>query len=275
MEWSAEYIYSRVASISRRERYPAGSPNASEAALYRQLALEAGQRRTACCLGMTPELRSVLADCYQRLLSIDCSKDAIDIYGEWLTLQQRSKEEIVYSDWIDYLNLLPRASVDCVAGDGILCNLSGRDEAFMLMKAIHRVLEPSGCLVMRSLVMPSRPPGWQQLRDAYRSGQVDDAGFGLGLRLLGFCDQYYSVTTGMLDNAKIYDTCLKLNKDGNLSDDELAIVNRYIFRGFNWIPGEQEWPRFVDLLPFRMTTHQLQGKHWYGYYRLYKLTPVQ
>lgn len=274
MEWSDEYLQSRVASVSRRERYPAGSPNASESSLYRRLVLEVPQRRTACCLGMTPELRSVLADCYQRLLSIDCSKDAIAVYGEWLTIQQRSKEEIVFSEWISYLQSLPRASVDCVAGDGILANLSGHEEASMLMKAIHRVLEPSGCLVMRSPVIPSRPPGWQQLRDAYRSGQVDDAGFGLGLRLLGFCEQYYSESSGILDNAKVFDKCSRLNQDGHLSDAELSIVNRYIFRGLNWIPTEKMWRQFLNSLPFEVASYQLNGKHWYSYYRLFRLKPV-
>ena len=158
MMWSADFLRARVACFTTRVRYPAGSPDALESSLYKRLVLQVVHREIACCLGMTPELRIILSDYYQRIISIDCSADSIEIYADWLAEEQRLKEEVVLADWVDYLDSLPEHSLDCVVGDAILANLSGEDEARHLIMSIHRVLRSSGVLVMRSPVMPPAPP---------------------------------------------------------------------------------------------------------------------
>lgn len=273
MNWSDDSLRARVACFTTRSRYPAGSPDSLESSLYKHLVLQVVHREIACCLGMTPELRIILADCYRRIISIDCSRDSIEIYADWLGEEERLKEEVVLADWINYLDLLPEHCLDCVVGDAVLANLSGEDEARRLIMSIHRALRPSGVLVMRSLVMPPAPPSWREIRDAYRSSQLDEAAFGLATRLLGFCSESYIASTGMLDNSIVFDECSKLYKAGDLSNDEFMIVNRYFFRGLNWIPSESRWLKFAEALPFEVVAHQLQGKHWYQYYQIYELKP--
>lgn len=274
MDWSAEFLQARVACFSTQQRYPAGSPDTLECGLYRRLVQHVTCRGAACCLGMTPELRSILADCFRYVVSIDSSQHSIEIYAGWLSEQQRCKEEIVLADWTEYLEALPVNSLDCVVGDAFLSNLAGEDEACRLITSIHRALRPSGLLVMRSPVIPSEPPSWRELRDAYRSFRLDEAGFGLGTRLLGLCAQAYSPSSGILDNNIVFDECSRLHQAGELSEDELMLIYRYLFRGLNWIPSENRWLELQSKLPFVVTPHRLEGRHWYQYYQLYELRPI-
>ena len=136
------------------------------------------------------------------------------------------------ADWIGYLDSLPEHSLDCVVGDAIIANLSGGDEARRLIMSIHRVLGSSGVPVMRALVMLSLvPPSWRELRDAYRSSQLDEAAFGLGTRLLGFCSESYLASTGILDNNIVFNECSGLYQAGDLGNDEFMIVGRYFLAG--------------------------------------------
>lgn len=274
VEWSKEYLKARVSNESQRKRYAAGCPDESEVSLYRLLVMQVDQRQKACCLGMTPELRSVLAQCYEAIVSADCSQAAIETYAAWLPDEERKREEIKTAEWLSFLQSSPQCSIDCVAGDAILANLSGEGEARQLIQAIHRVLRPTGALVMRCPVMPSVAPTWLQLREAYRSGLIDQAGFGCGSRLLGHSQQFYDAKTGILDNSKVFAEYHSLRQVGELTEEEIELINRYLFLGLNWIPTEARWQEFLNSLPFETQCHSLEGKHWYQYYKIYEMTPL-
>lgn len=274
MEWSEDYLSARVASFSARQRYAAGSPDAAELAIYRQCFVKVECPRRAVCLGMTPELRMVLISLFDEIVSVDCSNAAIQMYAEWLDAEARVRERICASDWLSFLHGLPESSIDCVAGDGILGNLSGKDEACQLLLAVRRILRPTGVFVMRSPVMPARPATWRELRDAYRAGQIDEASFGLGSRLLGHSDKCFDPQSGILDNAQVFAECERLHVKGELFAAELKLIERYLFRGLNWIPGEDCWSEFLSSLPFESRAHLLEGMHWYQYYRIYEMLPL-
>lgn len=274
MEWSQEYLRARVSDEKRRQRYAAGSPDEREVSLYRELAMQVDQRQKACCLGMTPELRSMLAQSYEAIVSADCSQAAIKTYADWLPDAERRREQIVEAEWLPFLQSLEPGSVDCVAGDGILGNLPGEEAAYRLMLAVHRVLQPKGSLVMRCPVMPQAAPTWWELRQAYREGSLDQASFGLGSRLLGHSQYYFDSATGILDNLRVFLECDRLHQEGELTVEELAVIKRYLFLGLNWIPTEARWQELLDSLPFEVRRHSLDGQHWYQYYQIYEMKPV-
>lgn len=274
MEWSEDCLSARVASFSARQRYAAGSPDAAELAVYRQCFAKVECPRRAVCLGMTPELRRVLISLFDETISVDCSSAAIQMYAEWLDAEARVRERICASDWLAFLRGLPESSIDCVAGDGILCNFSGKDEAYELLLAVRRILRPTGVFVMRSPVMPARPLTWRELRDAYRTARIDEASFGVGSRLLGHSRKCFDSQSGILDNAQVFAECERLHAEGELLTAELKLIQRYLFRGRNWIPGEACWSEFLSSLPFESRVHPLEGRHWYQYYRIHEMLPL-
>lgn len=64
MKWSADFLRARIGCFATRERYPVGSPDYLESSLYKCLVLQVTHREIAYCLGMTPEVRIMLADYY-------------------------------------------------------------------------------------------------------------------------------------------------------------------------------------------------------------------
>lgn len=112
MAWDTDTLKARIANQSGRERHLGGSPDGREIALYARLACTATQRQTACCLGMTPELRRELAEHFDQLISVDQNPAAIALYADWLPTERRGKEQIIHGDWPSFLQAQTPHSFD-------------------------------------------------------------------------------------------------------------------------------------------------------------------
>ena len=149
MVWEAEFITARIAGRARRMRYEAGSPNAGEVEVYRD-AFPAECVERCLALDMTPALRALMAERCAELLSVDSSAAAISEYGPWVP---SPRETIVEADWSRFLRQTGQR-FDVIAGDGIFGNLSGRDEAGLLLQAFEARLAPGGVFVARMALVP-------------------------------------------------------------------------------------------------------------------------
>ena len=74
----------------------------------------------------------------------------ISEYGPWVP---SPRETIVEADWSRFLRQTGQR-FDVIAGDGIFGNLSGRDEAGLLLQAFEARLAPGGVFVARMALVP-------------------------------------------------------------------------------------------------------------------------
>jgi hypothetical protein len=268
MVWEAEFITARIASRARRVRYEAGSPNPEEVEVYRD-ALPAECVERCLVLGMTPELRALMAGRCAELVSVDSSAAAIAEYGPWVATP---RETIVEADWSRFLQQTSQR-FDVIAGDGIFGNLSGREEAGLLLRAIEAHLAPGGVFVTRMALVPEAFEAvrwtWTALAAQFRAGDIGEAEFGLTLRLFGFFRRFYDVESAILDCAGVYQEVASLCDCGVLSMRERDIVLRYVFRGKNWLPTETAWEELLAKSSWRVMRRSLRGKLWHAYYPFY------
>ncbi len=268
MVWEAEFITARIANPARRLRHEAGSPNTEEIEVYRN-ALPA--EREGCCLvlGMTPELRALMAGICAEVVSVDSSAVAIAEYGPWVA---SPRETIVEADWSRFLQQIGQR-FDVIAGDGIFGNLSGSDAAGQLLRAIHDHLAPGGVFVTRMALVPEAFEEarwtWTALAEQFRAGDIGEAEFGLTLRLFGFFRRFYDVESAMLDCAGVYQEIASLCESGALSMREREIAWRYVFRGKNWLPTETAWEGLLAENAWLVTRRELRSKSWHAYYPFY------
>jgi hypothetical protein len=273
MAWEAEFITARIASRARRVRYEAGSPNPEEVEVYRD-AFPAECVERCLVLGMTPELRALMAGRCAELVSVDSSAAAIAEYGPWVASPH---ETIVEADWSRFLQQTGQR-FDVIAGDGIFGNLSGSDAAGQLLQAIQDRLAPGGVFVTRMALVPKAFEAarwtWTALAEQFRAGDIGEAEFGLTLRLFGFFRRFYDVESAMLDCAGVYQEIANLCESGALSMREREIAWRYVFRGKNWLPTETAWVGLLAENAWLVTRRVLRGKSWHAYYPFYVCTRV-
>ena len=102
-----------------------------------------------------------------------------------------------------------------------------------------------------------------------RCGDIDDAEFGLALRLQGYADIAYDPDSVLLDNKKVFDAIRNDVNSGIVSGKEHEIVNRYFFQGINSIPTKLGWESLLHKSGFDFTCQQFTGKNWYAWYPIY------
>lgn len=268
--WNTDIVHSRIMDSSEKKRYAAGSPDSQEISVYaRCLPANSG---LGVVLGMTPELRNMAASHCGKLLSIDHSEASISTYKDWLSPELKNKEEIICGDWSVLENALPEPP-DFILGDGIFGNVIPLEKYSSLLQIIRSSLAPQGCFVTRQCLMPEEvldnPRRHQDLLEKFRQGMLDEAGFGLSMRLHGYVDVAYDKKTCLLDNRKVFAKLDADYKSGLLSLLEYQVVRRYLFNGINSIPPQGKWEELLKENGFKFKQLNCQGKYWYHYYPIY------
>jgi SAM-dependent methyltransferase len=272
--WTALTLRARISHEPTRLRHPAGSPDGTEVAAY-QSGLPAA-RGLAVVLGMTPELRTLAAAEFARVVSIDVSEQAIALYASWLAPDARRRETVVRADWQELAGLVDAGSVDAVLGDGVFGNVS-LAEHVPLLAQVREALAPEGRLLLRQALVPRGLdlPGctWRRLRDRFRAGRLDEAGLGLGVRVLGHLSCCWDEAAGRLDNPRLFAETARQRDEGCWTEHEYACIQRYRFGGTTLLLPEQRWEDVVREAGFDLQTLPTSGRDWYRYYPVQQLVP--
>lgn len=274
--WGDESLRARIADPSRRLRHPAGSPDATEVAAY-AAALPVGIPGPIVVLGMTPELRALAARRAERTIAVDVSERAIALYGGWLTPAERALETVVLADWRRLADIVDEPAAAVIA-DGAFGNLPDEDAHAELLATIRAVLSPEGRFVTRHALIPRGVRLADHSADAllarFRAGEIDEAEFGFGTRLLGHHACCYDPRSGRLDNAKLFAEVDAARERGDLTAAEHAAICRYRFDGDNCILDQDRWERLLSECELRFSSADLRGREWYSYYPVYRCQPV-
>jgi hypothetical protein len=105
----------------------------------------------------------------------------------------------------------------------------------------------------------------------YRQGELNEAEFGFGVRLLGHYACCYDPKTFILDNAKLFAECEQMWRRNEFTDEEYACIRRYCFSGRNSILTQELWEQLLEEAGFSFQIRCCRGKHWYDYYRVYEV----
>lgn len=274
-QWDDQALQARIKRAGQ-ERYAAGSPDASEIAVYRAALVRAlpgeTRERKVLILGMTPELRRLGADLGCATVCVDINPRSIAVYRDWLTPGQRARETVIQGDWLQLARLLPRP-FDAILGDGLFGNLLTLEAHRRLLGAMHDCLVPGGTVIQRNILIPRgfdpRAHDADALLRAFRAGGIGEEEFGFGMRMWGCFATAYNPDTLLLDNTQVYDTYQAWLASGRLTPSEHALIRRYYFAGRNLIPGESLWETLLAEAGFRFERLPLAGRQWYGYYPIY------
>ncbi len=275
--WDKYTIHTRIADTKLKIRHEAGSPNKEEIKLYLScllagLSSNETSRKRLLVLGMTPEIRSMAVMNGFHIISVDQSKEAIDMYKNWIPEKFQQNEEIIHSSWWE-INRHIDTSVDAVLGDGIFGNVLSVEKHIELLRIIKSILTKNGILVFRKALLPDRfnlkEYEANLLINKYRSGKISDAEFGFAMRLWGNSAKAYHPGNFILDNRKSFKLYESWVKKGQLSEKEYAYINNYYFDGLNMILSQRKWEEILESEGISFQKHQLNGKDWYSYYLIY------
>lgn len=271
MSWTEEIVKSRVMDDQKQLRYEAGSPNKLEVELYSRYLPE--NCEVGIVMGMTPELRNMAVEHCDLLISIDASKSAIKTYRNWLNPELQKKEKIIHGDWNDLEDFLD-TKAGFIIGDGVFGNIVPLTQYVPLLKSIRAMLSDRGSFITRQCLIPDDliknvKRHKSALIERFRKGIIDEAEFGLSMRLQGYVEQAYDKDTSLLDNKKVYESIEIDHKNGLISDKEYQIVHRYFFQGMNSLPTRSKWEQYLKESGFICGYEKLLGKNWYEWYPVY------
>lgn len=276
--WDLETLQRRIANPASRRRWAGGSPDPHEIEGYASLMPPAHRRKLAVVLGMTPEVRALALQAFDRVISIDCSVEAHEMYRDWVPTHARQREQRIIGDW----NSPPPEILGCadaVFGDGILGNCAHETAAIDLLRCIRTLIHDEGILITRHACYPPTFAGMRHgvpdLLAAFARDVIQDEELGFGLRLAGHVDVAWDSQTCLLDCGMVYRRLDKMMRDGALSREIYAFAQRYHFAGRNWIPDESRWQQALGQAGWQARRYELSGREWYRYYPLYSCRPIQ
>ncbi len=269
--WTKEIVKARVMNDKKHVRYAAGSPNQKEIDQYAQYLPK--HCKVGVVMGMTPELRNMAATHCDLLLSIDMSQASIEAYRNWLKPELKKKEKIIYGDWSELERLLPEKP-GFIIGDGVFGNIIPLQNYSKLLTLIHSMLSNGGSFVTRQCLMPEGTvfdPIWHKeiLLKKFRKKIIDEAEFGLTMRLQGYTDIAYDVKNSLLDNKKVFEIIKSDKRSSLISTEEYGIIHRYYFEGINSLPTKEKWEKLLSEAGFLFQCKKLVGKNWYDWYPIY------
>lgn len=271
--WDKATLLARIDDAAARRRFPAGSPDETDIAMYAEGLRNLVDPNLAVVLGMTPELRRLAAVRFRRVVAIDRNPEAIALYREWLSPGELARETVLTADWIDLPKVLD-APAAAVLGDGVFGNLADIESHRQLLIAVFRVLRRGGRFVTRMALIPRGfDPEYHSaaaLLARFRAGRMDEAEFGFGMRLVGHYRCCYDPGTCLLDNAKLFAECADACAKGEISQAELSLVRRYYFGGKNCIIRQDAWEALLAEAGYRFRLHPSRGKEWREYYPVYE-----
>jgi hypothetical protein len=249
--WSIKALTARVADAGGYRRYEAASPDHAEVECYSSCLPPAAE--LGIVLGMTPEVRNMAARRCRKLISIDKSPVAIDLYRDWLDPTFRQVEEVVSGDWFDLQRIAP-GKAGFILGDGIFGNIAPINRYAQLLAIIRDQLAPDGVFVTRQCLMPERlEVSRDSLTAQFRRAEIDESGFSLGMRVFGYINSAYDASRFLLDNARVFALLDADYQAGVISTEEYRIVRRYFFDGENTIPSRAVWEQLLTDAGFAKT----------------------
>lgn len=276
--WDRQAYLARIRDQKARKRHPAASPDETDIACYRAAVEPCSGSGVAIVLGMTPELRILASRRFSRVICAERDAFAIELYREWLDERDRRKEEIVRTDWLDLHNHI-REPVSAILGDGVFGNLANTEEHRNLLRILWGLLEPQGRLVTRMAYIPGGFEAGRHTADKllqrFRGGEIDEAEFGFGMRLVGHLDSCYDHASHMLDNEKIFKMYDEALASHALSLLEHECIRRYYFGGKNCIVTQDIWEDLLEEVGFEYRIHRSAGKEWREYYVVYECIPLR
>jgi hypothetical protein len=271
--WDEATLQSRISSVEARTRHPGASPDAREVAAYREGLRGLDTRGAAVVLGMTPELRRLALGVFDRIETVDNNPAAIATYRDWVDPALRARERLLEGDWLE-LKQLVSPGVVAVLGDGVFGNLPDADAHRALLAAVRSVVGLNGRLVTRMAMIHQgfNPAAHraERLLSQFRAGELDEAEFGFGMRLVGHYDTCYDPVTHLLDNTRLYAACDATFQRGEFTPHEQALLQRYRFEGRNCILPQDVWEALLREQGFSFQKRPCAGKAWYAYYTVYE-----
>lgn len=272
--WDAEALQARICDAKERTRHPGGSPDEQEISAYAAALPADTDGRAAVVLGMTPELRQLATRHFKKTYAVDASTLSIQTYKDWVDEESRSRETIVHDRWLSLSRHITDGAA-AILGDGVFGNLPDIRGHRQLLTAVRSSLHPGGRFITRKALIPkgfvSSGSDMLALLQQYRRGELDDAEFGFGVRLLGHYSCCYDPQTYILDNAKLFAECEKMWRGNELTDTEYACIRRYYFAGRNCVVTQELWERLLEDAGFSFRVRRCHGKHWYDYYLVYEI----
>ncbi len=276
-QWDSVSLTARIEDKNARQRYEAGCPNRVEVEAYAKALPQNCLQQTAIVLGMTPELRLLAVKFFQKIITVDYSLQAIQIYTDWLPPLYRWKETIINGNWLELKEHLS-GPVSVIMGDGIFGNLQNIEQHNILLSNIASSLLPGGTFITRMAVIPEgfEPDEHtaERLIDRFRRGEISESEFGFDMRLLGHYKCCYDKNTFILDNAKLFKECENFLHCGKISQGELSLIRRYYFPGNNCIIPQGLWEKLLREQNFEFKIQHCTGRSWYEYYKVYKCSLV-
>ena len=277
-QWNKESLNARISDRRSGQRFEAASPNEAEINAYAGALPRRCSKDTAVVLGMTPELRLLAAKLFTKVFTVDYSRDAIQIYSDWLAEPYRRREVIIHGHWFDLPKYVPH-QVSVIFGDGVFGNLLNVEEHYILLKVVASVLSAKGCFITRKVLIPDgftpQDDTAEKIIERFRARQITEAEFGFDMRILGHYNCCYNAETFILDNKKLFEECRQFLHSGKITRQEFSIIRRYYFPGKNCIVPQSLWEKLLNEHSFKFVIQQCCGKTWYRYYKIYQCIPVR
>jgi len=282
--WDAGSLDARVANPRTRKRHEAGSPNGAEVKSYASFlpASRICAESTALMLGMTPEVRTMLAGHFKQLVSVDHNVLSIRKYREWIPQELRHKEKIFHADWmhLDRIDWSVLPPVRAVLGDGIFGNITSMEAHVNFLKLLRDCFPYARLIFRKALCVPipsvsNDEEARTMLRDAYRAGEISEDDFGLGIRIRGFLQECRDMETARLDNVTLFAECERLERRGFFDKKELELIERFRFNGDYILPTRQQWEGLLEQVGAAYEVRELEGHQWYEYYPIYGIERAQ
>lgn len=269
--WDKTTLLARIADIDKKVRHAGGSPDNIEIMAYAKALIGTERQKTAVVLGMTPELRALALDRFERVTSVDNNPESIALYRDWVKYPER--EQIIQASWLS-LNTILHTRPIAVLGDGIFGNLPDLNAHRQLLELLRDILADGGRLVTRMAMIPEGfdavANSADKLIHKFRQNELTEEEFGFGMRLMGHHQHSYDPVTFQLNNDRIFAACQEDLQRGRLSSHEHGIILRYRSPGSNVILPQREWEKLLKETGFRFVAHQCVGKDWYRYYVIYE-----
>mmetsp|Transcript_460 Transcript_460/g.1324 ORF Transcript_460/g.1324 Transcript_460/m.1324 type:complete len:278 (+) Transcript_460:1472-2305(+) len=266
--WNTEVLLKRAGSSENGEGMSPGAP-LKELRQYAELS-EPVAANTILILGMTVSIRRLALTLCDDVISLDVNEAAHELLGPSVQgdLQLRG-------NWLELPNVLGR-TVPLVWGDGIFSTMQSREDAEKLLACIYNTLEPGGAAVLRVVIIPPRIDPTlnysETLLSRFRVGTVDEPEFSFAMRIFGFLADSYDKSANILDCGVSFDQSRAKVSAGEMTQDELKVMDRTYYTGKNFIPLHGEWESMCTDQGFEVEHLPLTGKDWFDYYTMYRLT---
>ena len=114
------------------------------------LSYYADESKKVLLLGVTPEIRDILAEIGCKVTCVDINEEMIAAMNS-LKEAENPDEEVINENWLD--NSLEKNNFDIVIGDAVLPNVNWEDREELLSE-VKRVLKAEGLFITRAFCVP-------------------------------------------------------------------------------------------------------------------------